>query len=351
MEIVKSLMKIALNFILWIWSHCPIMSLSNDDNFATLEIEEMRQAHLRISVLNIMLGDRIVYILSYDIKEERFSVIKLLHLTDIEGNLLKNEKIAEIQERFRNHIAEITDEDLEIEKEKLLYHIEHEEQRISSSVDKINIYATIILTVIPIVLAIIDFATLKEISVILQIMVCIAIYALLNVCIFIFRTIKVRGINKSSFADLRSSEKRSSEIVVQYQYDWQQVKYKAQLFVSIVLNLQEWVILLLILTIGISFGATIQINDESNKVLSESESIVITVNKNEISVPYSDSAIDWQSMVYEIEKKECTHIIVLLNDDEVPTEIEELDKYKDLDIEVLTDKEIDKSMMKVVEVR
>ena len=56
-------------------------------------------------------------------------------------------------------------------------------------------------------------------------------------------------------------------------------------------------------------------------------------------------------MVYEIEKKECTHIIVLLNDDEVPTEIEELDKYKDLVIEVLTDKEIDKSMMKVVEVR
>lgn len=351
MEIVKSLIKIVLNFILWICSHSPIMSLSNDDNFATLEIEEIRQAHLRISVLNIMLGDRIVYILSYDIKRKNFSVIKLLNLIDIEGNFLKNEKITEIQERFRNHIAEITDEDLEIEKEKLLYHIEHEEQRISSSVDKINIYATIILTVIPIVLAIIDLATLKEISVILQIIICIAVYALLNVCIFIFRTIKVRGINKSSFADLRNSEKRSREIVIQYQYDWQQVKYKAQLFVSIVLNLQEWVILLLILIISISFGATIQINDESNKDLLKSESIVITVNRNEISVPYSNSAIDWQGMVYEIEKKECTHIIVLLNDDEVATEIKELDKYKGLDIEVIIDKTIEKSMMKVVELR
>lgn len=96
MEIVQSLMMMVLNFILWIWSHCPIISLSNDDNFATLEIEEIR-AHLRISVLNIMLGDRIVYILSYDIKEKRFSVIKLLHLTDMEGNLLKDEKISEIQ--------------------------------------------------------------------------------------------------------------------------------------------------------------------------------------------------------------------------------------------------------------
>ena len=156
------------------------------------------------------------------------------------------------------HIAKLLDDDLEIEKEKLLYHIEREEQRISTSVDKINIYATIILTVIPIVVALIDFGSIKDLPIVLQVMICIAVYSLLNICIYIFRTIKVHGIKKSSFSDLRESSDRKKEIVMQYQYDWQQLKYKAQLFVSFVLNLQEWVVVLLILTVGISFGVSVQ---------------------------------------------------------------------------------------------
>ena len=71
-------------------------------------------------------------------------------MIDINGNFLEDEKIEQIQGRFRTHIAELTDDDLEIEKEKLLYHVEREEERINTSIDKINIYATIILTVIPI---------------------------------------------------------------------------------------------------------------------------------------------------------------------------------------------------------
>lgn len=351
MEIIISLIKIFTNLILWIWSHFPIMSLSDDDSFATLKMEKMRQAHLRFSFIDIMLGDRIIYILSYDIKANRVSFIKVLHLTDIKENILEDEKIAEIQERFRSHIVELSDHDLEIEKEKLLYHIECEEQRISASVDKINIYATIILTVVPIVLAILNFAAFENFSQALQIMVCIAVYALFNICIFVFRTIKVRVIKKSTFSDLRNSENRNQEIVVQYQYDWQQLKYKAQLFVSFVLNLQEWVVLLLILTIVISFGVTTQNSNDSIQELAESESTVITVKKSEICVPYSNSAIDWQSIILDIEKKECAHILVLLNGDEVPIEIEELEKYRNLEVEVIIDEKMDKSMMKVVEVR
>jgi len=83
------------------------------------------------------------------------------------------------------HIAKLLDDDLEIEKEKLLYHIEREEQRISTSVDKINIYATIILTVIPIVVALIDFGSIKDLPIVLQVMICIAVYSLLNICIYI----------------------------------------------------------------------------------------------------------------------------------------------------------------------
>ena len=218
-----------------------------------------------------------------------------MRLIDIDGNVLEDEKIDQIQNRFRMHIAKLLDDDLEIEKEKLLYHIEREEQRISTSVDKINIYATIILTVIPIVVALIDFGSIKDLPIVLQVMICIAVYSLLNICIYIFRTIKVHGIKKSSFSDLRESSDRKKEIVMQYQYDWQQLKYKAQLFVSFVLNLQEWVVVLLILTVGISFGVSVQDDSIASVDIKNTKSIVFTMNAEEIGKPYSNSAVNWQN--------------------------------------------------------
>lgn len=347
MEIIKKV----INIFLWIWSHCPIICLSDDCYFATLKFDNIRNAHLRLSILNIMLGDSIIYVFSYDIKERKTSVIKILRLIDIDGNVLEDEKIDQIQKRFRMHIAKLSDDDLEIEKEKLLYHIEREEKRISTSVDKINIYTTIILTVIPIVVALIDFGSIKNLPIVLQVMICIVTYSLFNICIYFFRTIKVRGIKKSSFSDLRESSDRKKEIVMQYQYDWQQLKYKAQLFVSFVLNLQEWMAILLILIVGISFGISVQGDSTASVYIKNTASTVFTLNAEEIGKPYSNSAVNWQKAVLDIEKKQCDQIIILTDCNEVPEEVKVLAKYKDLEIEIITDRDLDKGDFKLIEVK
>ena len=62
---------------------------------------------------------------------------------------------------------------------------------------------------------------------------------------------------------------------MQYQYDWQQLKYKAQLFVSFVLNLQEWVVVLLILTVGISFRVSVQDDSIASVDIKNTKSIVL----------------------------------------------------------------------------
>lgn len=351
MEIIKVLLKNIINIILWLWSHCPVACLSNDDEFATLKIEDINKAHLRFSVINIMLGDSIVYILSFDIKERKFALLKMLQLVEIDGNSLEDNRIDQIQSTFREHIEGLSDDDLEIEKEKLIYHIEREEQRIDTSVDKINIYATIILTVIPIVMALIDFGTIKELSVVLQVMICIAIYGLLNICIFVFRTIKVRGIKKSTFSDLRNSTDRKKEIVVQYQYDWQQLKYKAQLFVSFVINLQEWVIFILLLTISISIGISKLNDSESKSEFQNIDSAVFTINIDEISTPYTNSSVDWQTLILDVEAKKSEHLIILTNSYELPEEVEELKKYKHLQIEIIYDEHMNDDIFKIVEVK
>lgn len=347
MEVIKNV----INIFLWIWSHCPVMCLSDDDYFATLKYDNMRNAHLRFSILNIMLGDSIIYFLSYDIKNKKNSFIKMLRLADIDGNVLKDEGIDQIQKRFREHIAKLSNDDLEIEKEKLLYHIEREEQRISTSADKINIYATVILTVIPIAMALIDFSSVRELSIVLQVMICIAAYDLLNICIYIFRTIKVRGIKKSSFSDLRGSSNRKKEIVVQYQYDWQQLKYNAQLFVSFVLNLQEWVVVLLILIVGIFFGISAQDDRKPLAAIKNTKSTVFTMDTEEIGIPYSDSAINWQTVLLDIEKKQCDQIIILIDGNKAPEEAKRLARYKDLEVDIITDRDLDKGKFKLIEVK
>lgn len=347
MEIIKKV----INIFLWIWSHWPVICLSDDDYFATLKLENIRNAHLRFSILNIMLGDSIIYVFSYELKEKVFSFIKILRLTEISGNILEDEKIDQIQNRFRMHIAELSNDDLETEKEKLLYHIEREEQRISTSVDKINIYATIILTVIPIIMALIDLDAIKELSVIIQVMICIAVYGLVNICIYIFRTIKVRGTKKSSFSDLRESSDRKKEVVVQYQYDWQQLKYNAQLFVSFVLNLQEWVVVLLILTVIISFGISMQDDSTDLVTVENQKSTVFTMNMEEITIPYSDSAVQWQTIILDIEKKQCSQIIILIDENEKFEALKGLAKYNDLQIEIIIDRNLDKGNFKLIEVK
>lgn len=56
MEIIKKV----INIFFWIWSHCPVICLSDDDYFATLKFDNIRNAHLRFSLLNIMLGDSVI---------------------------------------------------------------------------------------------------------------------------------------------------------------------------------------------------------------------------------------------------------------------------------------------------
>ena len=109
-----------------------------------------------------MFGDSALYFITFDIKEKKLTFVKILRLQDMDGIVLTEEKINGIQERFRQHIENLGDADLAVEKEKLCYLIQNEDQRISASVDKINIYATIILTVLPLVLAVIDLKAIDR---------------------------------------------------------------------------------------------------------------------------------------------------------------------------------------------
>lgn len=337
--------------MLWIWSHIPLFCLSDDENFATIEWKDLKnnKCHLRLSLINIMLGDSVLYLITFDIKVKKPAFAKILRLQDMEGIVLTEEHINGIQERFKQHIKDLGDGDLAVEKEKLCYLIQNEEQRISSSVDKINIYATIILTVLPLVLAVIDLKAIITLPFLLILGIVLMVYSLANICAYVFKAIKVQGISKSTFSDLRGSQEKDKEILLQYQYDWQQLKYKAQLFVSYVLNLQEWVILILVLTVGISIGIAFQdIRDNETPTNGMGDSEVITLNIGDVEETYNQDAVKWKELLLEIEKESCKHIIFIGNYDKMPVFFDELDKYDDLEIDFLQDSQMDKEQIKII---
>lgn len=328
-----------------------MFSLSDDDNFATIDGEKFKEKKrlLRISVINIMLGDSILYLLTYDMKKKKFDFYTVLSLKDKGSILLTDENIDDIQERFKEHIKDLSDEDLAIEKEKLCYLIENENQRISSSVNKINIYATIILTVLPLMLAIIDLKVIITLHSTLILGIILMVYSLINICVYVFSAVKVQGISKSTFKDLRESQEKNKKIVVQYQYDWQQLRKKAQLFVSYVLNLQEWVNLIIVLMVCISIGITFQDisnNEISSNVMMKNE--VITLNIADVKEVHKQDAIKWKELLLEIEKKRFKHIVFVGNYDKMPVFFNELDKYDDVKIDFLLDSKMNKEQIKII---
>jgi hypothetical protein len=138
---------------------------------------------------------------------------------------------------------------------------------------------------------------------------------------------------------------------VQYQYDWQQLKYKAQLFVSFVINLQEWVIFILLLTISIFIGISEQNDSLSKSKIQNTDSTVFTINVDEISKPYTNSSVDWQTLILDVEAKKSEHLIILTNSQELPQEVEKLKKYKHLQIEIILDEHMNNDIFKIVEVK
>lgn len=325
--------------------------MSDDDNFATLRFEnlKLKNVQLRISLLNLMLGDHILYVVTFNIKKRKLELMHVLCLENIDGILLTDEKIDGIRDKYKLHIQNLSEKDLEIEKEALCYHIQNEEQRINASIDKLNIYTTIILTVLPLVLALLDLKKISTLSLPLLLGVILIIYSLFNICAYIFRAIKVRGIMKSSFSDLRSSKEKDKEIILQYQYDWQQLKYKAQLFVSFVLNLQEWVVLIFILSVLVSFGVSFKNTNREIQVDIVDYNIVATINRDEIDKPYSDSAVEWGELINNIEQRQCGQVIFILGDDEDASFLDKLGKYNELDIKIVRDETMEKGQIKIIE--
>ncbi|MDE6952815.1 MAG: hypothetical protein K2P09_03280 [Erysipelotrichales bacterium] len=345
---MRNIGYLVLKKLLFLWSYSLFFSLTDDSNFGTVELDKpLNEAigNLRISLINLMMGSVVFYFVTFDIKNKKFNFFKQLSLEKL---FSIDNQIAEIIERYNKHLEEKRDQCFDEERESLCYRIENEEKRIEKSNDKINIYTTVMLTVLPLLLAIVDIKEIFHLNTIKIILCIIILYVVINITLYIFQSIKIQSISKSCFSNLRSSENQKKELLLQYHYDWQFLRRKADLYVSYVKNIQYLIVwllfwcslLLLLFSLDSLKYGTID-NYEGNKL--------INLNNSEFSDPYSKSSVELTELNLKIQKKEISKLIIIGKNDEYTKKIAQNFrlKYINLEVEVYYD-DFDENIIKIL---
>lgn len=324
-------MKEIINFLLMIWSWSPILPFTKDGNFGELSIDfsspvRPQTREWRISVLQIMLGAHKLHVLSvyrtFDQTTNKASLhwdwIRLLSLKKICDN---SDHVQQIYTDYYDRLigTSITAERLEAEKESLCYHIENENSRVEVSDNKMNIYATVVLTILPILLSI-SFDSILElfkINLIYKLAIAFALYFIINITLYLYRYLKVDGYSMSRFSDLKNEpdDTLTPRLVAQYYHDFQSKKSKSTLFVSYVKNFQRWMkVAFFVFTVVFAYHQVYTHSGTTHNSTVNSNSSIYNVYVSELNDPYSQSSIYLTDIRKSIQTQSADKVIVMYND-------------------------------------
>lgn len=193
-----------INLILLIASWLPVFSLTEDEKYGELKIDNSIAVRSqlrtwRLSLFQIMLGAYKFYILTlsrtYDNNTNKVLYHpKLFKLISLKKIFDKNDHhIEQIYNDYymRLNNSKMTEDRLEKEKESLCYHIEVENSRLEKSDNKMNIYTTVLLTALPILLGISfdSILLLFKTNMIYKAFFIISAYFVMNIVLYLFQYI------------------------------------------------------------------------------------------------------------------------------------------------------------------
>lgn len=321
-----------INLILLIASWLPVFSLTEDEKYGELKIDNSIAVRSqlrtwRLSLFQIMLGAYKFYILTlsrtYDNNTNKVLYHpKLFKLISLKKIFDKNDHhIEQIYNDYymRLNNSTIIEERLGKEKESLCYHIEYENSRIEKSDNKVNVYATIVLTLLPILLGISfdSILLLLKINLIYKAIFIISAYFAMNIVLYLFQYIKVGKYNMSRFSTLKEEqdENLTQRLVSQYYYDYQFLKNKANFFVSYVLNIQKWMeASLTLFIIAFSYHQIYMHFSNAPKRVDTSNSIIYNMDVATLNDPYSKDSIQLTNIKKCVQMQDADMMIVIYND-------------------------------------
>ena len=154
----------------------------------------------------------------------------------------------------------------------------------------------------------------------------------------------LEGLKKSAFRDLKNSKEKSKEQNWQIYFDWQQIMKKADMYVSFVMYIKTWV--LIVIFVSIIFFAVVQnIRKTDNESMNDR---VYTVETNLIEKTYDESAIRWNRLLAELQENEYKRVLVLYNDTDIIDIREKLEKFRCQKFVWITDNGLKEKEMKII---
>lgn len=361
---MKNILEFLLNLFLWIISLFVVVTLTNDKNFGELKLQinkpiKEQFKEWRLSLIQIMCGAKKYYICTVNREVDdnqktryHFHFFKRLALEDL---LNKEDHNNQIYPKYFKRLCNPNNKNIQsYEKESLIYHIESEKSRIDKSDNKINIYTTVLLTVLPILVGLNFFEVLSMIkkSIFFAVVFSIVIYLIINVLLYLYQYIKVGSYSMSSFSELKNEQLHQNEkLIAQYYFDFQALKNKADMFVSYVINIQKLIALSFFLLISILIYYSL--NTHAYVYDNYSSSIVYNIDVNSLNDPYSSSSIDITNLKLNIQTKNADIILILFNNQ---TDISDIKKEllvfdNSIEIKYINDDQLEKDKSKILVIK
>lgn len=334
-----------LNILLKIWAYLPVFALTDDLGFLTPNPDGGRHKFY-FSVISIFFGEKKFQFMSFPIKQQNKKIVlfRVIQLSKMEAFALSEEKENELRTNYKTHYESLQDEDQNIEKEALLRHLSDQQSRIETSYNKINAFTTIIVAVIPIAITFIDRETIISLNILGKIIFILLVYAIVNLCAWIFQATNVRGFMRSSFNDLKVSNNKPEEQNWQIYYDWQQARRNADMFVSFVKYTKGWIIAVIILTVIFSIGLPF----DKKTDLSIKDNQAYTLQTDQIDITYERSAANWYTILAELQTGEYKKIFVLYGEADLTNITEQLNMFEQQEIVWVSDDTLNKNEIKII---
>lgn len=328
-------MRKILFYIMKVLSWSPFFRISDDSNYNRLDFNWEK---LRVSFLSITLGIWSFYLLSWtkDSKLKFFSKLNLKRVQDLNDNS-KNYDI-----QYEKYLEELTDSEKHsknklIEKEFLLRRLNEIEIQNSKVFNKFLAYIAILVFLIPLYANKITQLT-PYILTYKIIFILIMVYSVLNILFISYEFLKVKGIRKVTFNEIRTSGENVEEnfIAILF-YEWKHRNKESRLEVSLIKNLEKFMWILVVLSLCI----VVISNLESKTIQFKSQEIKSSQNLINFSLETKTSAYDFfeinnhkiKIVIDSILDEKYNKVIVISNNSHINEKISELlSLYKNVNI-------------------
>lgn len=343
-EFIRNICVSIVNLFFLIWSHSPIFPFTDDRNFPNYTVRKNNVDNkFRISLLSIYLGEICIYVITYSFSNHKFDFVKTFKISEFDEYNLDGDTEKKIEKEYKAHVDNLKRSDIILEKEELLRRLEDENRRIETSNFKFNFYTAIITVLFPVIslfemkINFLDNIYINSIKILL-------LYVVINLyCIFI-QNIKVRSVNRGCFNDIKLSHNKLREIAFQIYYDWQQKKRKADLTVTFICQIYDWIMIAICLGLAIFCFSFIDKKIPSHMNISK----VYTVDEKRCFDNYTLDSITLYNILLSLQEQKTKHVLVLYNKTIDPDIYAIFDKYNKQKVEYVNDEYLLDNEIKII---